>query len=187
MPDCIFLDTETTGLDQVDNDIIDIWAERRDFDTLVLKKEAGGHVVVAPRQIARMDERPSPGRPTAREVNHFNAAAWVDAKPWANRCAAVSELFTRGETILWIGSNPWFDIDMVRAMNWKHGTCIPPVRLLFRNTADMAAPLKEAKKVKGCSLAMLAEYFGLPAQDHTAKGDVATCVEVYRRLMGMKP
>jgi DNA polymerase III epsilon subunit-like protein len=182
MPDCIFVDTETTGLDDVDNDIIDIWAERRDFDTLALKKAAGGRVIVLAKQIARMDERPSPTRPTAREVNHFSEAAWANAKPWFDRCAEVSKLFVPGETILWIGSNPWFDIDMVRAMHWKYGTRMPNVRRIVRDTADMAAPLKKAKVVTSCSLSVLAEHFGLPAQSHTAKGDVTTCVEVYRRL-----
>jgi DNA polymerase III epsilon subunit-like protein len=184
MPDCIFVDTETTGLDDVENDVIDIWVERRDYATLALKAAVGGHVSVTRRQVELMSVRHDPNKPSALEVNHYTDEAWVDAEPWPVRCEEFGKLLVPGETILWIGSNPWFDVDMIRAMNWKYGTRMPRVRLIVRNTAEMAEPLKKAGVVKACSLSVLAEYYGLPEQSHTARGDVETCVEVYRRLRG---
>lgn len=182
MADCVFVDTETTGLDDVDNDIIDIWVERRDHDTLELKKSGGGHVSIPKEQLVRLHRPSAPNKPSAAEVNHYTDAAWADAQPWPVRCAEFAGVFVPGETILWIGSNPWFDIDMVRAMNWKYGTRSPRVRLIVRNTVEMGERHKEQLGLKFFNLAALAKKFGLPAQDHTARGDVQTCVEVYREL-----
>ena len=177
MPNCIFLDTETTGLDPVTSHVIEIWAEVRDYDTLELVAPGEGGRVTLPAGATCST--------AAAAVNGYTEAAWASSEPWEAVWARVWALLADevGVVVL-IGSNPRFDLDMIRAMHWRHGTSPWRAYVLPVDLRDLSEvkQLKRGRVIPSAGLASLAAYCDLGPQDHTARGDVALAVEVYRRL-----
>lgn len=179
--DLLFLDTETTGLDPARHVVCDIWVERRRWRDLELIAASGGHVLVPPEDLACASAE-------ALRVNGYTDEAWTDAVPWPVAWGGVLEVIgpPAADVVAVVGSNPKFDLEMIAAMHWRYGTSPARIRRVVFDTVSMASPLKAAGLVRGCGLSALAEYYGLPPQDHSARGDVGTCVEVYRKLIGLE-
>jgi len=105
----VFLDTETTGLDPTEHEIVEI-AVIRDNPLFIGRNELMLHSKIKP-------ERPKSMSKKAREINGYNASGWSDA-PFMKDVAELIYDYIYGKVI--VGSNPKFDISFLDAAFRKH-------------------------------------------------------------------
>lgn len=174
--DLVFVDVETTGLSPRHHVITDIWCERRRLDTLELLASAGGLVIVRPQDMAEAE-------PRALSVGHYDPIRWArNALPFDAIWKRIAgRVLAWREPAAWVGHNVAFDLAMIDAMLSRYGLYHEP-RVARIDTLPMAHRLKDRGIIRSASLSAMAEHYGLPHQDHSAQGDVALLVEVYRRL-----
>lgn len=177
--DLLFLDTETTGLDPLRHEIVDIWAQRRRAGSLELVGEAGG--LVLPAYPERSDEE-------ALRINGFSPDLWesLGAEPFETVWDRVSRISQNRNGLALVGSNPRFDMGFLEAaLGGERFRMWRPASII--DTVDLAQPLKARGMIRSRSLEALCEHldihYEVPA--HTARGDVLATVAVYERLMGM--
>lgn len=75
------------------------------------------------------------------------------------------------QVTMWCGSNPQFDVDMLKRMFARCRVSWVKQRIKTHDTATLALLLQLSAKVKSTSLGNLCEYFKMPPQDHSAEGD----------------
>ena len=166
-----FLDTETTGLNPLIHEVIDIHVILCQLPNLEIVGDAGG--LVKPDWIELAD-------PKALEVNGFDEARWAqNARPWPEVWKKVRPLLERG---LIVGQNPSFDIAFINAMGERYDTIrLRPFRTI--DTKTLALPLRQNGVLKKLSLDSLCQHFGIDIEGaHSAKADCYRTLEVYRRL-----
>lgn len=108
-----FVDAETTGLDDREDELISlaIIVEEAATGNLILSREW----VFTPTRPERLDRVAEPlreGSRTARDVNGYDAALWAGAPPFA---AAAEEISGLLEGCVWVGQNPAFDRGFIRS------------------------------------------------------------------------
>lgn len=122
-----FIDTETTGLNPHDNDIIEFYAEK-DID--LRKEHAESRIPGSPQvplwagstrsflHLKIKMERPENAHPKALEVNGYTEEAWRDAVQMKDALPRILN-FLSGTVI--VGQNTGFDIGFLRFACSRHG------------------------------------------------------------------
>jgi DNA polymerase-3 subunit epsilon len=176
----IFMDTETTGLNPEEHELIEIALKRLDPKTLEVM--GSYHVLVLPSV---------PPTPEVAAINGYDETKWKaqGAKP-----NLETEDFEKMEALLQgatpAGQNPSFDMSFLRAA-WaavfEHGSLQVPFPKMDYHQLDLAAlawPLYVAGVLPGLSLRHTRKLFGLPGeQEHRAMADVDDSIAVYKAML----
>jgi DNA polymerase III epsilon subunit-like protein len=172
-----FTDTETTGLDPVEQgaEIVELavatWDSER--DGLVTEVYHKGFLAV----------RGCP--PEAAKINGYNEAEWLAAGAKHFTAADAAELCKLFEGALIGGSNPDFDKRMIQAECHRAGKLKPRWSHRSLNTASLGFPLWVLGEVESAGLVPLAAYFGIEHDAHTAMGDVRASIAVWEAFIEM--
>ena len=169
----VFLDLETTGLDPMADDIIEVAAMR--VDPISLSVEGCFETKVAPSPGVLVD-------PRAAELNGFRAEDWSEAP----ECRNVLPLLARFiEGCLIVGHNPAFDWAFLSTAFRRLGVRRPSVGHHLIDTASLAWPVLRYGFVTSLSLRDLCDHYGISnAGAHHALEDVVRTYELFLRLLG---
>jgi DNA polymerase III epsilon subunit-like protein len=178
-PQCIcFTDTETTGLDPYDDEIIQIAAIK------VM------HHPEDPAKVVRLDNctmelKIKPTKPVPPEVAKLNG---YDPEVWEKEAVSLEEAMEKYEKfVMWTnfgGQNPAFDKAFIMQAFKKCGIDWPRMQGYRLIATEMLAwPLLLTGKIPNVKQETLVNYFKLGKQTHDALDDVEQCVEIYTRLI----
>lgn len=171
-----FLDIETTGLNPLLSDIVEVAAMKVDETTLAVLDMVETRV------------RPPAGTfldPEAIALNGFNLDDWLDA-PTADQVLPQLRTFLDGSRI--VGHNPGFDWAFLRTAFFRFGLAAPDVDCHLLDTASLAWPLLRRGLVPSLSLRELCSFFGISNQGaHRALRDVVRTYQLFLKLIGETP
>ncbi|MFA4975044.1 MAG: 3'-5' exonuclease [bacterium] len=169
------VDTETTGFDPVQHEVIDTHVLLVD-PQLNVRYEAGGRSPLL---------YPEKASPQALKVNGYSLAEWEKTqRPLGEVLYPCFQLIELAEC--WLGSNPSFDVRFLIAAGQSIGLRLPHAKRLT-DTKDVAAAMGvygvSEKGYRSQSLGALARHFGiLLGGMHGARVDCYVTLEVYKRL-----
>ena len=165
----VWVDTETTGLDPQNNDIIEIAI----IKTLPSGNEISWHTKI------KM-ERPESAHPKALAVNGYTDEGWADA---VDPATIWRELADTGllENCILAGHNVGFDADFINATFVRHGI---KLRVDYHKYDTVTLALEHLKPwLKSASLVSVCGALGIPTDGaHGAMADVRMAMEVNRVL-----
>uniref|UniRef100_A0A6M3JU14 Putative exonuclease n=1 Tax=viral metagenome TaxID=1070528 RepID=A0A6M3JU14_9ZZZZ len=172
MNDIAWVDVETTGLDPVRHEIVDIWVVLTNTRGEVLD-EAGG--LVLPRRIEA-------ATPRALEINCYSEARWAaEARPWAEVWAEVEPLID-GARIA--GHKVDFDLGHLTHQCEREGTVWPPTKLPHICTLEIA---RAALPRRSHRLWAMCNHFGISNHGaHSARADAYRALNLWRALKTFK-
>jgi DNA polymerase III epsilon subunit-like protein len=166
-----FLDTETTGLDPITNEIVEIAIIRERPDGTLIDEWS---TKVKPQRIET-------AHPRALEVNGYNEAAWADAPLFDD---IADEVADRLLDCVLIGHNVAFDHGFIKEALKRAGS---KVRLPYHKI-DTVTLVYEHLAPLGCtslSLDRVREFLGWSKDGaHTALQDTQDCRKLYHHLTG---
>ena len=164
-----FIDTETTGLDPVNNEIIEIAIKIIDTDTFPTNIE---YEFEGKFKIRRMDL----ASPKALEINGYNEEDWQGAYSWSK--LACERLLKQLKGCVVVGHNVQFDIGFIREECNRQGVWCP--RFSTLDTQGMARFLwKDFKSVSMDNIRKeLPQWFSTEGS-HRAMKDVNDCVTIW--------
>ena len=168
-----FIDTETTGLDPINNEIIEIAIKIIDTDaydsgaTTDIEYEFEGKF-----KIRRMDL----ASPRALEINGYNEEEWKDAYSWSK--PACERLLKRLKDCVVVGHNVQFDIGFIREECRRQGVRCP--RFATLDTKGMARFLWGGlKSVSMDNIRKEYPHWFDTEGSHRAMKDVEDCVMIW--------
>jgi DNA polymerase-3 subunit alpha (Gram-positive type) len=178
-----FIDTETTGLDPVNNEIIEIAikifdTEQVNWNVIRDRFELKGEYVPTEYEfegkfkIRRMDL----ASPKALEINGYNEEEWKGAYSWSN--TACGRLLEKLKGCVVVGHNVQFDIGFIREECRRQGLWCP--RFPTLDTQGMARFLwKDFKSVSMDNIRKeLPQWFDTEGS-HRAMKDVNDCITIW--------
>jgi len=167
----VFIDIETTGLDPLQHEIIEIACLVVNPQTLEIRKEY--HRKVWPEHLETAD-------PASLGVNKYSPKTWHEAKSLKEVLKELNSLTPGGQ---FIGYNISFDRSFIENAAREYGMMlnfdyhwIDVMSLVyFKSLSD--------KKLERLKLTHVCEIWGIPLKEaHTAMGDVKATLAVYRYL-----
>ena len=166
-----FIDTETTGLDPINNEIIEIAIKIIDTD-MHTGVERFEYEFEGKFKIRRMDL----ASPKALEINGYNEEEWKDAYSWSK--PACERLLKRLKGCVVVGHNVQFDIGFIREECRRQGVWCP--RFPNLDTQGMARFLwADFKSVSMDNIRKeLPQWFDTEGS-HRAMKDVNDCVTIW--------
>ena len=171
-----FFDTETTGLDLLDHEIIDIACVRVDFKPYKAEVIEQFSAKIKPKYIERAS-------PVALKINGYDHLAWQHARTFDAVAHIVRPLIENCEYI--VGQNAVFDY---RFINKAYDDAyIPrPKWKKYFDTKHMGDQLILAGKTGRSSLDALCEHYKIEGlgRSHTALVDVLRTIAAFERLTG---
>lgn len=167
----VFVDVETTGLDDTRHEIIEIACLVVNPQTLEVEKEY--ETKIQPEHIERADSY-------ALELNQYSPEAWQEAKSLKKVLEEVNRLAPGG---MFAGFNVSFDRGFIDEGSREKGI---PLNFDYHWLDVMSIAYKELffdERLKRLGLHHVCQALGVPhEQAHTAMGDARATLEVYRHL-----
>lgn len=178
----LFLDTETTGLNPDQHEIIDIFMvktthdEAMDYENPIMDK--GKNWIVIPKHLERAD-------PKALEINKFDENGWNEFGKHFEVYADEIHKYMEECTI--VGFNPWFDLRFLMKEFSRIGLTTPHFNYHAVDVSSMAWTLFTIGLIDGISAKSICNFFEISYEGaHRAEVDVNLSIECYRRLCQMK-
>ena len=163
-----WVDTETTGLDSVNNDIIEI---------AIIRVEDGHETVIHAK--VKM-ERPENASQKALEVNGYTPEAWAEAEDPATFWQKVADSGILSDCIV-AGQNVRFDAAFLNETFKRHGIDARMDYHLYDTCTLTLEYLKDY--VESISLVPTCVALGIPVRDaHTALADCRLAMAVNEKL-----
>jgi DNA polymerase-3 subunit epsilon len=168
----LFVDVETTGLDPLLNEIIELSAVRVHPQLLFVQRE------MTTRVRPQFPERCSV---ETANLNGFDPEKWDDAPDIHE---ALRRFAPIAEGCVLAGHNVGFDKSFLDSGFRRAGLLWPKMDHHVIDTASLAWPLVVAGVLESLSLSAVCDVLGVSNEGaHSARRDVARAMEVYRRLM----
>lgn len=170
----VWIDTETTGLDPVENEVIEI--------AIIRPLDNGSELTFCKK--LRL-ERPETAHPKALEVNGYTPETWAEAEPQE---VVWREIAERGllENCIIAGHNVGFDARMIQESFKRHNIERDgrPVRIDYHMYDTVTLALEHLQPyVKSVSLGAVCVALGIPVRNaHSALADARMAMEVSRVL-----
>lgn len=176
LQDLLFVDVETTGLDDTKHEVIEVAAIRTSADGETVKSTFEAKLKPLNIKVAE---------PRALEINGYSEAEWSDDK-CKERSFVVDQLqrmaAADGGTVL-VGQNVSFDEGFLTPLFTAFGMKAPWGYHKV-DTVALAWPLFVSTPLEGLSLGKLCAFLGVEQQPtHRALADAMACREVYLKLM----
>lgn len=173
MPSCIaFIDLETTGLDPVKHEILQIGIVRVDARTLTIHSQI--ELKVIPVRIIDAEAK-------ALEVNGYREELWIDAVPLRDALMTIRP-WLKGAVLA--GHNPSFDASFLAEGYRSEGVSAPGMDYHKLDTASLAWPLWRTGAIGALSLGPVCKHLGIDRPTpHGALADARASLEVARQLM----
>jgi DNA polymerase III epsilon subunit-like protein len=172
-----FIDTETTGLDLLDHDIIDFAALQ-----VYWHKENNTFVHIGQYSTKIKTDNMARATPQALKVNGYTEGEWIAAPYFFEVAGTIRQLIDRSAGI--VGQNVIFD---QRFVNKMFDSCSRerPNWPFYMDTKHMADQLVHDKKLKKSSLDYLCKHFKIKniGRPHTAMCDVLRTFELFKVLV----
>lgn len=167
----VFLDIETTGLNLIKNEIIEIGCV---IATPKLKIIEEFEIKIIPEHIEDAD-------PTSLKVNHYDPLDWKGAISLKDAMKIISK---KTKDCIMVGQNVAFDSAFLEYAFLKTGIA-NTMHYHRLDTISIAwAKLSKNKKVKNFSLRELCLYFGIKNDKaHTGLSDARATFKLYKKLM----
>jgi DNA polymerase III epsilon subunit-like protein len=176
-----FLDTETTGLDLMQHEVIEVAMLQVDVDKNFNYGEISCYEAkIKPLYIKRASS-------VALKINGYTAGKWRKAHPVAEVLPTVKQWVEESDYL--VGQNLIFDYNFINQL-FDRENIERPKYPKYYDTKKMAEALVEQGTVKRTSLDYLCENFNIPTvgRAHTALTDVMRTFELYKKLSGtIKP
>jgi len=170
----VWLDTETTGLDEVENDIIEIAAIRIMPDGSEWLNESKVKM-----------ERPDNAHPKALEINGYTEEAWADAADPAVFWQKVADNGMLSDCII-AGQNVKFDTGFLNATFKRHGVMVKgkPYRVDYHVYDTCTLAIEHLHPwLSSVSLTPVCVALGIPVENaHRAMADVRLAMAVNMHL-----
>ena len=174
-----FIDTETTGLDPINNEIIEIAIK-------IVDTEVFGNSLDNPYTSFREIEYEFEGKfkircmetasPKALEINGYNEEEWDGAYSWSK--VACERLLERIKDCVIVGHNVQFDISFIREECRRQGVWCP--RFATLDTKGMARFLwADAKSVSMDNIRKDNPEHFVTEGSHRAMKDVDDCITIW--------
>jgi DNA polymerase III epsilon subunit-like protein len=171
-----FIDTETTGLDLLDHDVIDFAALQ-----VYWHKESNTFTHISQYSTKIKTDNMDRASPQALKVNGYTEGEWIAAPYSFEVASSISQLINRSAII--VGQNVIFD---QRFINKMFDSCNRerPKWPFYWDTKHMADQLVHDKKLKKSSLDYLCKHFKIKnvGRPHTALCDVLRTFELFKVL-----
>lgn len=166
-----FLDIETTGLNLIKNEIIEVGIV---ITSPALKVMEEFEIKIKPEHIEDADL-------VALKVNHYNKKDWESAYGLKEAMEMISQ---KVKDCIMVGQNVAFDFGFLEYAFNKTGIA-NPMHYHKLDTISIAwAKLHGEKDVKNFSLRELCLRFGIKNENaHTGLGDARATFELYKKLM----
>ena len=172
------IDTETTGLDSDNHEIIDIalisYVLSEDGDRYVVKKY---NTKIKPQHIERAS-------PRALEINHYKAEDYVAAPTHSEVLPSVRKQIENSDLL--IGQNLIFDLQFIynackKIWGEDEELGFPP----YIDTKAMADVLRRKNLIKKSGMDYLCEHYNISFNGlaHTALADCERTMKVFDRLL----
>jgi len=172
--DLIFVDTETTGLDCLRHEIIEIAWIVTTPDALTIKDKQCYRML--PQHIETAQAK-------ALEINGYTEAEWL-VSPNLKTRYDVSQLFNKASAgNVLVGQNVGFDEGFITQLLKLDGVR-PQWGYHKVDTVALAWPLYATTELSSLKLESLCAHLNIPQErKHAADADVLSCYYVYRALM----
>lgn len=172
-----FCDTETTGLDEREEQIIQIAC-------IQIEHDVDDPTII--REIASMECKIKPDKPVSDFVANLNG---YDEKVWDKeaipRRDAILKTFKFMEWTHFGGKNPSFDKKFLEEEARRLGISWPRMSGYTPIAAEMcgAWALRLLGRIPNTKQESIVQYLGMGKQTHDALDDVRQCVEYYKELI----
>lgn len=169
-----FIDTETTGLDLFEHEIIDIAAAKYEFAdnelTLISKKE----YKIKPKNIEKASE-------VALKINGYTKRKWKNSIKIEQILPELKEIIEKSDFL--VGQNLVFDYRFINKA-YDQANMDRPKYPMYFDTKWMADQLVHDKKLKRSSLDFLCEHYQIKFEGraHTALTDVLRTADLFKIL-----
>lgn len=162
-----FIDTETTGLDPITNEIIEIALKIIDTDDMTCEYEC-----VRKFKIRYMET----ASPKALEINGYNEDEWLNAYSWGK--VACESLLDKIKDCVIVGHNVEFDLAFIREECKRQGVWCP--RFATLDTKGMARFLwADAKSISMDNIRKDNPEHFVTEGSHRAMKDVDDCITIW--------
>ncbi len=166
-----FIDIETTGLDVIKHEIIEIGCV---LTTPDLKVTEEFELKIKPERIKDAD-------PTSLKINHYDENGWKDARSLKDSMKILAQ---KTEDCIMIGQNIAFDSGFLehafaklKIKNAMHYHKLDTISIAW-------AKFHQDKDFEHFSLREMCVYFGIKNEHaHTALSDARATFELYKKLM----
>jgi len=170
----VFLDCETTGLDENVHEIIEIAIVAQNKAPLL-------HTKVRPRNLDEAMTKDPAGTKQALEINGYNELEWRDAPTWVEIAPRVRSLLT---DVLIVGHHPGFDLRFINAGFKRTEIGNGGISYYGIDTATLAHGHLIPCGARSVRLGTTCAFLGISnVGAHTALSDALRCREVYYRLL----
>ncbi len=166
-----FIDIETTGLDLIENEIIEIGCVLVSPELEVIEEIA---IKVKPEHIENANK-------TSLKINHYNEEDWAKA---VSLKQAMEILARKTKDAIMVGQNISFDSSFIDYAFAKLGMKNPMHYHKLDTIAIAWAKLHRDPDLKHFSLREMCVRFGIKNEhSHTALSDARATFELYKKLM----
>lgn len=171
-----FIDTETTGLDLVDHDVIDFAALQVDWS-----RETGYFNIISQYTTKIKTDNMARASPQALKINHYNEGDWVTAPYGFEVVSNIKQLIDRSQLI--VGQNVVFDYRFINKI-FDDNHRERPRWGGYYDTKHMGDQLVHDGKLKKSSLDYVCKHFKIKnvGRPHTAMCDVLRTFELFKVL-----
>lgn len=171
----LFLDTETTGLDIIQHEIIQlgyILIEKDIFGNTKIISEKEFNIRPLHLETASME---------ALKINGFSAYQWKDAYPFSDHAQHIKDMIEYADLL--IGQNLIFDMRFIKQA-FSNLNLESPKFPPYIDTKNMAEFLQERKLLESTSIDKMCKYFNISfaGRAHTALADCERTMKVWQKL-----
>lgn len=171
-----FIDTETTGLDLIDHDVIDFAALQVGWD-----RDSNSFNIISQFTTKIRSDNMAKASPQALKMNHYNESDWIQAPYGFEVAPTIKHIINR--SLMVVGQNVVFDYRFVNKIFDNSNRERPDWGKYF-DTKHMADQLVHDKKLKKSSLDYVCKHFKIKniGRPHTAMCDVLRTAELFKIL-----
>lgn len=170
------IDTETTGLDLLDHDVIDFAALQVSWD-----RESHTFNIISQYTTKIRSDNMKLASPQALKMNHYNEGEWAQAPYGFEVAPAIKQIIDR--SLIIVGQNVIFDYRFINKI-FDNSSRERPDWGKYFDTKHMADQLVHDKKLKKSSLDYLCKHYKIKniGRPHTAMCDVLRTFELFKIL-----
>ena len=171
----LVLDTETTGLDLIKHELIQVGFLFIDMDN------DGTYKILSESEINIRPLHLDSADPAALNVNGFSAYKWKDSKPINEHFQEIKDKIEYADLLL--GQNLIFDLRFIKQA-FENFSEIPPKFPGYIDTKWIATQLLNEGKIKSTSMDRMCKHFNIKFEGkaHTALVDCKRTFDVWLKL-----